>query len=115
MPFEIMVIIIVAIVAGTLGGISKQFLAYLQNRQSSGRGESTLTTSGLQKIVQESVERANQPLLEKIERLEKRLNAAESRRLPAHEETERTDLLDRGLLASSDEPEPAPRSTRTRA
>jgi hypothetical protein len=45
MPFEIMVIIIVAIVAGTLGGISKQFLAYLQNRQSSGRGESTLTTN----------------------------------------------------------------------
>lgn len=115
MPFEIMVIIIVAIVAGTLGGIAKQFLTYMQSRQSPGRAESTLTTSGLQRIVEESVERANLPLLEKIERLEKRLNAPEARRPSSHEDPERTDLLDRGLLASSDEPEPAHRTTRTRA
>jgi hypothetical protein len=76
MPFEIFVIIIVAISAGTLSGIVKQVVSYKQQKdlQSGVTGEQGgVTTSELRQLMQDAVEDATEPLLDRMARLENRL------------------------------------------
>jgi hypothetical protein len=81
MPEEIVAIIIISILAGTISGIIKQVLEYKKTRNlaRSDSSGSSLTTSELVELLRESVEQATEPLYERMTRIEERLD----RRPPA--------------------------------
>ena len=89
MPIAIAMIALVAIVFGTImiATIAKAFFTYLSSRHQADSPPESLTTSELQALIQDAVEEATQPLVERLEALEERASAAPLP--PAH-----TGLLD---------------------
>lgn len=83
MPFEIFVIVIVAIIAGTVSGIVKQALNYKRETRGIRPSQegSSLTTSELRRMLEEVVAEATAPLAEQVKALERRLEA--EHRLPS--------------------------------
>lgn len=86
MPFEIFVIVIVAIVAGTVSGIVKQALNYKRETRGirSSKEGSSLTTSELRRMLEEVVAEATMPLAEQVKALQHRLE--DEHRLPSKPE-----------------------------
>ncbi len=76
MPDEILVIIVISIIAGTLMGLLGMTLNYrktkFQARQEEGGG---LTQSELEAMIERAVGRATAPLEDKIDQLQTRLDA----------------------------------------
>lgn len=102
MPDEVFVIVLVAIVAGTLSGIVKQILSYKRDKVQQGHAsgaadQSGVTTSELKALMQEAVEDATMPLVAEIEDLRTHLERLERTTLP---EADATRLLD----VEADEP-----------
>ena len=89
MPIAIAVIALVAIIFGTMmiATIFKAFFSYLSSRHQPDSPPESLTTSELHALIQDAVEEATQPLVERLEALEER--AAATSLPPAH-----TGLLD---------------------
>lgn len=80
MPEEIMIIIVLGIIAGTVTSLAKIIVGYLQSRSGApARGEG-VTTRELEAVMRRAVEDATQPLLARIDDLEDRL--VEQERLP---------------------------------
>ncbi|MFW5955612.1 MAG: hypothetical protein ACOCSK_02615 [Rhodothermales bacterium] len=76
MPEEVFIIVVVAIVFGSLTSIAKSIIHYLQSRHSgapAGSG-SSLTESQLRRMIEESVERANRPLQQRFDDLEEQMS-----------------------------------------
>ncbi len=74
MPEEIVAIIIVSLIAGTVMvlGVAKIITGYLKSRHAGGSGPS-LTSSELSGLIRSAVEEAVDPLSDRLDRLEKRL------------------------------------------
>jgi len=71
MPDEIVAIVIISILAGTFMSIIRMVLGYKERRLTSGKmGESSLTTSELERMMRRAVEEATEPLVRKIDDLE---------------------------------------------
>ena len=89
MPFWIVLIVLVAIVFGTMmvGTVASSFFKYLSSKEASEPAPQSLTTNELYTLIEEAVAEATQPLVERVAALEAR-TAAEA--LPPA----RTDLLD---------------------
>ena len=80
MPFELMVVLIVALSAGCVVTVAKMILDFMREKNQL-RGAATgasLTASELQRLMREAVEDANAPLRERldaVERQQRRLTA----------------------------------------
>lgn len=110
MPEEIMVIAIVAIFSGMVISLTKMVLGYREKTRGLGKsesaGSSSVTTSELERMMHRAVRKATDPLVDRIEELEDRLELPS---LPA--KGERIDL-DAALEERS--PAMAPRRSKTR-
>ncbi len=95
MPEEIVAIIIIAIVAGTITGVIKQILQYKRDTKLQQGGvanaQGGVTTSELKGLLREAVEEATAPLVDEVERLREQMARLERPALP---EAEMTRLLD---------------------
>lgn len=96
MPEEVLVIVIIAIVAGTFTSVVKQIIGYLQSRGGKAEGQSSLTESQLRHLIERSVDASIQPLERRFDAIEDRLtrvleSAPERRQLmnPEEERAER--------------------------
>ncbi len=104
MPEEIFIIIIVAILAGTFSGVVKQVLNYLQSRNGApvraSSGETSMTTSELESMIQKWVGESTRPLIDRLDRIETHIGAA-----PAQINTAEKSILDdmAGYEASKEE------------
>lgn len=91
MPEEIFIIIVVAIVAGTLSGIISQFFSYLKSRGPKTAEGHSMTTSELEGMIQKWIREATKPLVDRIERMEEHLDMDA---LPAKNQAGNTSILD---------------------
>lgn len=112
MPEEILVIVILSIVAGTITSMTKMILSHRERTrggipQREASGQSSVTTSELERMMHRAVRKATDPLLDRIEELEDRFEAPA---LP--EKGERIDLD--AALEERSAPAMAPRRTRSR-
>ncbi len=75
MPDEVFVIILVAILAGTMmvAGIARSIFKYLSSRHQPIQAGSSLTAGELERLLREAVEEATAPLAAQIDALERRL------------------------------------------
>lgn len=115
MPEEVVAIVIIAIIAGTLSGLVKQILEYKKSKhaaRSTGSEGASLTTSELRRLMQAAVEEGNLSLEARFDELEARLDRLEKRGeprlLPAADEA----LPE--ALAPEQEVEPVARGRRSR-
>lgn len=76
MPEEIFVIIVVAICAGTFMSIVGMMINYLKTRPQQGTGNS-MTTSELEGMIQKWIEESTQPLVDRLDEMEARLDSAD--------------------------------------
>ena len=76
MPEEIFVIIVVAICAGTFMSIVGMMINYLKTRPQQGSGNS-MTTSELEGMIQKWIEESTQPLVDRLDEMEARLERAD--------------------------------------
>ncbi len=76
MPDEVFVIILVAILAGTMmvAGIARSIFKYLSSRHQPIQAGSSLTAGELERLLREAVEEATAPLAAQIDALERRLD-----------------------------------------
>ena len=83
MPEEIMIIAVVAILAGTFTTVVRSVLAYLKTK--SGNKEITkgasMTTSELERLMKEAVWEGNEQFISRFESLEDRMDQLEKERL----------------------------------
>ncbi|NNE71704.1 MAG: hypothetical protein HKN29_15270 [Rhodothermales bacterium] len=112
MPEEVFVIVVVAIVMGTITSMTKMILAYRERTrgfapQQESAGSSSVTTSELERMMHRAARKATDPLLDRIEELEDRLDTPA---LP--EKGERIDLD--AAIEGQSTPAMAPRRTRNR-
>lgn len=111
MPEEIFVIAMTALVCGTgvVLGIIRSIVGYQRAKLESKRapGDSSLTTSELQRIIQAAVEQATRPLEQKIDAIQADLRAEGPPRTLA--EPGKRGLLDGVEPVAEDEPAPASR------
>lgn len=117
MPEEVFLIVMTAIAAGTLTSIVKLVVNYLQGRDVKSRSNqgSSLTTSELQRIIEETVQRAIEPLAGKIDRLEYRLDSSQKKDQNLLEKKSESGLLEEGdVYGMEDVPEKVQRQ-RSRA
>lgn len=98
MPEEIMAIIIIAIIAGTITSLTKLILSHREKtagyRSGVGKAEQaesgSLTTSELERMLDRVVKKATNPILDRLEDLEDRLEQVPPLALP--EKGERIEL-----------------------
>ncbi len=111
MPEEIVAIIIISIIAGTIMSVVKMSLNYRSERFSARSGEeSSLTRSELEAMIRRAVSEATKPLVERLEELSGTLET-DARSLSGHT----PDLLEGADAFESEEaPEPVRRRTRRR-
>jgi len=81
MPHEIMIIVIVAIVAGSLTSMTKIIFGHIQSRspkkiESEG---SSMTTSELEHLIQASVQKGNASLEARFDELEDRIDGLDGK------------------------------------
>jgi ubiquinone biosynthesis protein UbiJ len=110
-----MIVVIVAIIAGTVSSIAKHIfgvakVAAAQKQQAEG---SSLTTSELMKMVRAAVEEGTGRLEDRFDALEQRLDRME-RQAPPPLPAAGEGRIDPGLLLGEEEREPAPAPRRTR-
>ncbi len=85
MPAEVMVIVIVAMALGL--GLIGMIFDYLKHRNKvNNNAGSSMTTSELQSLLRDAVADATEPLAERIESIEQRLDRQERRLPPASSE-----------------------------
>lgn len=94
MPEEIAIIIVVAILSGTLLGIVHAWFGYLRSKQNASGAGSSLGSGELKRLITEAVETALHPVLDRIEVLEekdqqRRLNAPGQDEILIEEDTAR--------------------------
>ena len=93
MPEEIVVIVVVAILAGTVSTIVKSVTGYLKSKNAAGTASgSSLTASELKTLLRSAVDEALEPLAARVERIERRLEGGEAE-MPLLDEP-RDELLD---------------------
>ena len=102
MPEEIFIIVVVAIVAGTVTSLARIFVKARRDESGGSAQGSSLTSSELRQLLLEAVEEGTQPLAARVERLEEQL--AERPALPSPPEAHRT------LPGASEERAGSPRS-----
>jgi len=114
MPKEVVIIVVVAIIAGTISSIMKHIFSYAKARvREQPREGSSLTTSELQRMLQAAVAEGNARLEERFDLLEARLARLEKAESPAALEVHAGQRIDSRLLEETPEtPEPAPVSRR---
>lgn len=87
MPEEVLIIVVVAIIAGTFSSVVRQIFGYLQSRNSKpGASGASLTTSELQRLMRAAVEEGTASLEARLDGLEEKLERMqEPKLLPAGE------------------------------
>ena len=107
MPEEIFVIVVVAIIAGTILPIAKLFFGYASSRQQQRTpAGSSLTTSELAQLVREAVEEGTARLEARFDALERRMDEMEAHGKETHDGQARLPQAG-GRLASDLLPETA--------
>ena len=123
MPQEIVAIVIVAIACGTAITILKTILAHHRETRESSAGESSLTTSQLEKIMERAARKALAPLEQRLASLEEKSSRpalppkAERIELEEEVDDEGEDKEAESMVSRTSSPvKPAmePRRTRTR-
>lgn len=111
MPEQIMIIVVVAIIAGTVSSIARAVLgvgkAAVQNKAAQG---SSLTTGELKKMLQEVVEESNARMETRFDSLEARLDRLES----AEPRPLAGGRIDPQLLEGDADADPLPAARRSR-
>ncbi len=84
MPVELAIVIVMAMVIGVGGvvALTKIIVNAAERRRSAAAGPS-LTSGELSRLIANAVEEATQPLQEKVDRLQRRLEPSEPQRLLA--------------------------------
>ncbi len=90
MPYEIFVIVVIAILAGTFSSVVKMIIGYLQSKRGANGEQGSLTESQLRRMIESSIDDSIKPLEKRFDTIEDRLNHVleappEQRRLEAYE------------------------------
>ncbi len=83
MPFEIMIVVVVSVLAGTLGFVvvTKMIVDSIERRRLNVHADNSMTKTELSALIEAAVEDATSSLRNDLDRLQARLPAAEQAKL----------------------------------
>ena len=106
MPMVVVLITVIAIIAGTamLSSIAKSYFKHVGEHGGDNEKSSSLTSSELEIMLRRVVEEVNAPLLAKIEGIEQQLSISGERDVAATETKSLPPLVNKPLLEDLDAP-----------